>query len=137
MEKPPITAIIVLYHSKHLMPKIIRNIKQKIMGLDEIILVDNSREDLSKFENHMTKIVHPKENIGYGAAINLGISVAKNDIIIAMNPDIEITNFKIPDLLSSENLFIASGVPCEWKTIREFPDINYDILRLLLQNLTK
>jgi hypothetical protein len=132
-----ITAIIVLYHSKHLLPKIIENISLKIIGLNEIILVDNSKEELSKFENDIIKIIHPKNNIGYGAAINLGISAAKNDVIIAMNPDIEILEFNPPTILTPKNLFIASGAPVEWPAIRKFPDIRYDMLRLLLKNLSK
>lgn len=136
-DQQPITAIVVLYYSKHLIQKLVENITEKITELDEIILIDNSNEDLSEFENDILKVIHPVNNIGYGAAINIGIKIAKNDIVVAMNPDIEITKWELPpDIISNTNI-LASGIPNEWISIRKFPSLTYDILRLSLINLAK
>jgi len=132
-----ISAIIVLYHSKHLVEKIVDNIISKITGLNEIILIDNSNEDLSEFDNNLVKVIHSQKNIGYGAAINLGVRAAKNNIIVALNPDIEITNWELPAELTEESLMLISGKPHEWSSIRKFPTLTYDILRLSLKNLSR
>lgn len=137
MKEFPITAIVVLYHSKHLINSFINNIQSLITGLEEIILVDNSNEDLSEFENHLVKTIHPSENIGYGAAINLGVKKATNNIIVAMNPDIEITRWELPGDWISNNLIIASGIPSEWTSIRKFPSLLYDMTRLSVKNLAR
>ncbi len=132
-----ISAIVVLYHSKHLIDRLIKNITEKIEGLNEIILVDNSNEDLTEFESSCVKVIHPDENIGYGAAINAGVKAVKNDFIVALNPDIKITAWRYPDNLTSHNLMLLSGKPKEWDTIRKFPTLWYDILRLAFQNLAR
>jgi len=135
MEEQPITAIVVLYYSKHLIAALLENITRRISNINEIILVDNSNEDLSDFENSMVKVIRPFHNIGYGAAINFGIKQASNGIIIALNPDIEITEWQLPSEITPSSRILASGTPNEWTAIRKFPSLTYDILRLSLQNL--
>ncbi len=138
MNNHPITVISVLYHSKHLLPSLLKNIRRNIVDQDEIILIDNSNEDLSEFESPpKVKIIYPTHNIGYGAAINLGIQHAKNEIIVAMNPDIEVTLWELPNNWVFNSLLIASGIPKEWTSIRKFPTLVYDQLRLSLKNLTR
>lgn len=137
MKEFSITAIVVLYHSKHLLPSFLENIRDKIRGLEEIILVDNSSENLSEFNSPLVKVINPSKNIGYGAAINLGIKNAKNSIIVAMNPDVEITQWELSADWIFDNLIIVSGIPNEWISIRKFPSLICDILRLSLQNLAR
>lgn len=137
MNKYPITVIVILYYSKHLLSSFIANITAKIPGINEILLVDNSGEDLSEFEDDIVEVIHSKKNIGYGAAINLGIKNAKNELIIAVNPDIEITQWQLPADITPTCRILASGKPSEWSAIRKFPSLTCDILRLSLQNLAR
>lgn len=137
MNPLPITAIVVLFYSKHLIARFLANITEEITGLDQIILVDNSNEDLSEFENSLVKVIHSPQNIGYGAAINLGIKYAKNDLIVAMNPDIRITKWELPSDITPKAQILASGIPNEWTSIRRFPSLTYDILRLSLAHLAR
>ncbi|MHB8808045.1 MAG: glycosyltransferase [Anaerolineaceae bacterium] len=135
MNELPITAIVVLYYSKHLLEPLIANITEKIKGLDEIILVDNSNEDLSEFESCLVKVIHPSQNIGYGAAINSGVKRAHNERIVILNPDITIDQWQLPEELNKVDNFILSSKPQEWPCMRKFPGICYDFFRLALGNL--
>ena len=133
--KNKITVIVVLYRSKHLIGRLMVNIEKNIVGVDQILLVDNSDEDLSEFESSTVSVLRPGSNIGYGAAINYGIKHASNELIVALNPDviIESWEFCLNDLVDCH--FIASGKPREWDRIRLFPKLSYDFFRLSLQNL--
>jgi hypothetical protein len=137
-KKQSISVIIILYYSKHLLENLLNNIREKIKELDEIIFVDNSNEDLSQFENSLIRIIRPPKNIGYGAGINLGVSMAKNEIILALNPDVHIEKFDmgcVNELIGQH--VIISGMPVEWKSIRCFPSLTFDFLRLSLFNLSR
>lgn len=137
MEQSNITAIVILYRSKHLIKKLIDNIRSKITNLDEIVLVDNSKEDLSEFEGGMVKVFHPGNNLGYGAAINLGVKLAKNENIVAMNPDIEIENFDFNFSVPGEPLYLISGIMDDRLEYPTFPHLFYDTCRLSFCNLSK
>lgn len=137
MKNPPITAIVVLYYSKHLITPLLTNITQQIKGLDEILLIDNSNEDLSEFEDLVVKVIHPSKNVGYGAAINLGVKMAQNESIVILNPDITIEHWELPDELNKIDKFILSSKPQEWPCMRKFPNIWYDFFRFALSNLAR
>ncbi|MFH2124854.1 MAG: glycosyltransferase [Pseudomonadota bacterium] len=135
MNEQSITAIVVLYYSKHLLPALLSNIAEKIDGLDEIILVDNSNEDLSEFESALVKVLHSPQNIGYGAAINLGIKKTQNERFVVLNPDITIDRWQLPREINEIDEFILSSKPQEWPYMRKFPGIYYDFFRFALGNL--
>ncbi len=136
MDKLPITAIVVLYHSKHLLPLFIDNIIERIVGLNEIILVDNSNDDLSIFESALVQILHPGANIGYGSAINIGVRKATNETIIIMNPDIYIHEYSLDYLMLPEYYLIA-GLHDKMLHCPKFPTPLFDLYRLLFCNLAK
>ena len=85
-----LSIVIVSYKSDHLMEKLISDCPDYF----EIIVIENSlNTDLKtkledKFRN--VSVYVPKENLGYGTAINLGISKSKNNFIFCMTPDVEI-----------------------------------------------
>lgn len=135
MKESPITVIVVLYYSKHLIVPLLSNVTEKISDLDEIILVDNSDEDLSEFESPLVNVIHSPQNIGYGAAINLGVERAQNEMIIILNPDITIERWQLPGEINEVDNFILSSKPQEWPCMRKFPGICYDFFRFALGNL--
>lgn len=137
MEDKPITAIIVLFFSKHLVKELIINITRKIECLNEIILIDNSNQDLSEFENSLVKVVYPHKNIGYGPAINIGLQIAQNETILILNPDIKINKWSLPGDLFRFDHFLLSAKPEEWPCMKKFPHIVYDFFRYALGNLAK
>ena len=85
--------IIPCYNELKLIKSCIKSIKSMIsydLILCEIIVVDNSDVNLS-FENKIfqnIKIIKNGSNLGFGAAINKGIKISKNEFIVIINNDI-------------------------------------------------
>ena len=84
-----ITIILVIYKTDK---KKLRNILNKIKKNYPIVIIDNSKNyDFKKFNiSKKTKIIR-SENIGNGAAINLGLKYCKTNY--ALCPDLD-TSFK-------------------------------------------
>lgn len=108
MYRNKISVIIILYFSKHLLPDIIDNVQQIIKGLGEIILVNNSGENIDEFQSDIVSIIYPNENLGYGAGINLGVKYSKYEFLLILNPDLHIEKFEI-SLTNFKNEIITSG----------------------------
>lgn len=137
MEKTPVSIIVVLYYSSHLLKTLIKNISETIPEADEILLIDNSGEDLSRFRSKSVTIIHTPRNIGYGAAINVGVKNAKNQNIIAMNPDLCIKKFNFNFSTFPDEKYIIGGKPVEWSHDRHFPSLIFDFLRFAFFNLSR
>lgn len=134
----PVSAVVVLYYSRHLVEGLVKNLRSTIPGLDEIVLVDNSREGLSDFVTNEVRLVEPAENLGYGSGVNAGVLAAKNEFILVVNPDVRVRSWGVEAALFLDKLFLLSGLPREWpEGIRTFPTLSGDFLRLALQNLAK
>ena len=76
-----LSIVIVSFKSFHLIEKHIRLIENK----HQIIIVENSldkelKEKLEKLYNNVEVII-PENNLGYGAALNLGIKQSKNNFV--------------------------------------------------------
>jgi len=82
-----ITFVIVSFKSGHIIEKCIQSINSNI----KIIIVENSDNVLvkkyleSKFTN--VEVIIAKQNLGYGAGNNLGISKVKTQYVFILNPD--------------------------------------------------
>ena len=82
-----ITFVIVSFKSSHIIEKCIQSINSNI----KIIIVENSDNVLvkkyleSKFAN--VEVIIAKQNLGYGAGNNLGISKVKTQYVFILNPD--------------------------------------------------
>ena len=90
-----ISVITVAYKSPDILQKSIDSFfKYNDLGSEiEYILVDNSPEDervsQKLSEETLQKIIYiPTDNNGFGAGNNIGVSVAKGEIIAFINPDI-------------------------------------------------
>lgn len=108
MNTNKISVIIILYYSKHLLFDIISNTKEKIEALGEIILINNSGENLEEFRSNIISIIYPKKNLGYGAGINLGVKNSKYQFLLILNPDLYIQKFDI-SLNNFQKEIILSG----------------------------
>ncbi len=85
-----LSAVIVSFKSFHLIEKHIREIGQN----HQIIVVENSqdvevKEKLEKLYKNVEVII-PKNNLGYGAALNLGINKAHNNFVFCMVADLNV-----------------------------------------------
>lgn len=59
----------------------------------ELIIIDNSSEEKNLSTKQKITVVEPGHNIGVNPAWNLGVEIAKNDLICLLNDDITF-NFK-------------------------------------------
>ena len=102
--KEPVSIIIVNYKSEVPLLSCLKEIHsgQAIRGNLETIIVNNGTgnsklmKEISKFPKVV--LVDIKKNIGFAAGVNMGIKVAKNNLILLLNPD-TLASFKSINLL--------------------------------------
>jgi len=88
-----LTIIVVTYNSMDILPHFLVHLKNALQDEQcEIIISDNcSSDDIQNYINRYHPDVHLvklKENMGYGAALNEGIKIAKTPYVALMNPDV-------------------------------------------------
>ena len=93
-----LTLIVVTYRSEAL---ILKNLD--ILKKFKVIIIDNSDSD--KLENYVKKyknifLFRSSKNLGYGKAINLGVSKAKTNFVLHVSPDILLNEKSIEILFS-------------------------------------
>ncbi len=94
-----LTLIVVSYRSEEL---ILKNLD--VLRKFKVIIIDNSNSD--KLESHIKKykniiLVRSEKNLGYGKAVNLGVSKAKTCFILHVSPDILLNEKSIKILFSN------------------------------------
>ncbi len=82
--------IIISFKSYHLLEKLL----SKIPRQHEIIIVENSLEVETKYKIEKkyknSKVIIPKENLGYSTAFNKAFKMCKNNFLITISPDVKI-----------------------------------------------
>ncbi|OPX99805.1 MAG: Poly-beta-1,6-N-acetyl-D-glucosamine synthase [Syntrophorhabdus sp. PtaB.Bin027] len=90
---PNISVIIVIYNQKQYLESCIESIFAQELDF-EIIIIDNSSTDGSyefiKGKYPKIRIFRNLENIGYAAANNFGVKMAKGEIVVIINPDTKV-----------------------------------------------
>ena len=72
-------------------------VKERILEIGndtQILIVENSKDmnlktDLEKNFNNV-KVIIPKENMGWGKSINLGIKNSKTEMVFITQPDVKL-----------------------------------------------
>ncbi len=84
-----ISIIIVNYNVKSYLKKCIDSIFNSISNLDfEIVIVDNnSNESIDDLKSEKISVYHMDKNSGFSSAVNFGISKAKKEVLLLLNPD--------------------------------------------------
>jgi len=123
MANERISVIIVLYFSRHLLEDILLNVKLKVRDLGEIILINNSQENLDDFQSENISIIYPKENLGYGVAINLGVKLSRYEYILILNPDLKIEKFDVVIGDAMEKIILSGDNPAMPGYSPKFPTI--------------
>ena len=127
-----ITVVVPLYNEEESLPELINWI-EKVMknhGFSfEIILVDDGSNDKSwqvieKFhqEKEFIKAIKFRRNYGKSAALQKGFEIAKGDVVITMDADLQDSPDEIPELyrmIKEENFDLVSG----WKQKRYDPTL--------------
>lgn len=142
-KKKKISIIIVSYNSKNNLEKCLASVYRNISSdfLRDITIVNNDiREDLSDLLKDFSelKIINNKDNIGFGAGVNLGSRKSKGDFLFILNPDTEILSSNIHEIIAEfkhdnkigimgAGIFDRAGKKQNWSAGREISF--YDLVR--------
>jgi len=110
MKSQDITVIITSFHSGKKILDCINSIDENV----QIIVVENSNNQLLKDEiqskyNNVNCILS-KENLGYGAGNNLGLSKVETNYALIINPDVTLENNAINNFFLSINKVKNFGI---------------------------
>lgn len=94
----------VSYNTRELLAKCLASVEE---DADEVIVVDNASTDGSAEmvarRYPRARLVRNETNLGFGAANNLGIGLAQNELVLLLNSDAEATPGAIERLASEFN----------------------------------
>ena len=103
-DRMELSVIIVNYKSAALLMRCLRSIETHLASIQhEVCVVDNASSDGSvtmvkdKFPQHGV-IANPR-NLGFAAAINLGMKHTTGRFVLWLNPDTELLNAGMPELI--------------------------------------
>ena len=110
MNNQDITIIITSFHSGEKIFDCINSIDENI----KIIVVENSNDQLLKEEilsrYNNVDCVLSKENLGYGAGNNLGLSKVETNYALIVNPDVTLKNDAIKQFFLRTNKVENFGI---------------------------
>lgn len=102
----PLVSIVVVNHNAG--PFLTECIRTALPQAYEILMVDNASSDSSieactrQFANEpYLKILRNDANLGFAAACNFGLSKARGDFVLFLNPDCRLGEGAVPELLRS------------------------------------
>jgi GT2 family glycosyltransferase len=87
-----VTACIVHYRTGYLLEPLIENLLQQ-RSVTEVVLIDNSPEEpppSNLAASPALRLLEPGRNLGFGPAVNLAATQAKNRWLLAVNPDVRL-----------------------------------------------
>jgi N-acetylglucosaminyl-diphospho-decaprenol L-rhamnosyltransferase len=88
---PPLSFVVVTWNSGKELPRLLASLASHLRTDYEVIVVDNGSSDASvaicKAAKEVVRLVECPDNPGFGAANNLGVSYARNDAVVLLNPD--------------------------------------------------
>ena len=98
-----VTAIIVNWNNKDVITECIQSLLDQDRNKIDIIISDNGSEDGSvnslrrRFPS--IEIIENRENLGFGSAINRGLSVARGDYLLFLNSDLKLSSTCVGELV--------------------------------------
>ena len=105
-----LTVIITSFHSRDKIFSCIESIEKSI----KIIVIENSNDEKLKEEIHSkyqnVECILSKENLGYGAGNNLGLSKVETSYALIVNPDVTLDNDAVNKFFLSINNLEDFGI---------------------------
>ena len=128
--KDSVSVTIVTYNSGHFIKRCLESALAQKYAHKEIIVIDNASTDgtvdlLEQFDDRC-RIIFNAENIGFAAAQNQAIQMAKGDWILTLNPDVLLWPNFIQSLADAGQIDDRVGTVCgkllTIKSTYEFPE---------------
>jgi glycosyltransferase involved in cell wall biosynthesis len=101
-----LSVLVPVYNERNTVGEIIRRMRQVELPLDlEIVVIDDGSQDgtdkvLSAVEDSTVRVVRHAANRGKGAAVRTGLEVARGDLILVQDADLEYDPQDWPRLLA-------------------------------------
>lgn len=100
-----LSVVIVNYNVQHFLELCLRSVEKACKNIaSEIIVVDNASADNScaMIKAHFPNVIllENKDNLGFSKANNLGVSKAKGDYVLILNPDTVVGETTFDEILS-------------------------------------
>ena len=105
-----VSAVIVNFHTSSLLPPLIHDLEAD-ENISQIIVVDNSNdfpETLARDSIKLACILHNAKNVGFGAAVNQGITHSDGEWVLVANPDIRIEKNCVGRLMAAAKYYHTS-----------------------------
>lgn len=97
-----ISIVLINYNSTLLINQKLRILELAPVTQFDVIIVDNSGEFEVTQDYNFAIILHKEErNIGFGAAVNTAASISDAELLVLMNPDIQINEYSLSKLFST------------------------------------
>ena len=130
MQKPQISVVIPVYNEQENLPILLEGLVLSLDGLRksyEVIFVDDASTDkslnvLQELANKTTslRIIKFQKNSGQSAAFDAGFKLAKGEIVVTLDADLQYDPGDIPKLLEKLNEY---DVVCGWRKKRQDPQL--------------
>ncbi len=114
--EPIVSVTVVTYNSGRFIRRCLDSVLEQVYQRLEVIVIDNDSTDgtcdiLERFENICT-IVYNEENIGFAAAQNQAINIARGDWVLTLNPDVLLLSNFVSSLMGTAKLDPRVGTVC-------------------------
>jgi GT2 family glycosyltransferase len=108
-----VSAIIVNWNGKHLLPECLDSLREQTYPADEILVVDNGSrdgsQDLIRERYPEVTLIELGENKGFSIANNIGIRRATGDYIALLNNDLVLDKHWVEHMVSTLEADVSLG----------------------------
>lgn len=114
--KPLVSVTVVTFDSGRFIRRCLESVLDQQYERVEVIVVDNASTDgtcdiLERFEERC-RVVYNEENIGFAAAQNQAIAMARGDWVLTLNPDVLLLSNFVERLMRTAELDPLAGTVC-------------------------
>jgi N-acetylglucosaminyl-diphospho-decaprenol L-rhamnosyltransferase len=114
MNAPDLAVLIVTYRSRADIDACLESVQRAVTNLTtEVVVIDNASGDgtVDAAERHAgVRVVALERNVGFGAAINVGLGVTTARYVLWMNPDGRLVGGNVASLLAWMDEHVEVGV---------------------------
>ena len=114
--RPFVSVTVVTYNSGRFIRRCLESVLDQVYSPLEVIVIDNASTDgtcdiLEQFERRCV-LVYNEENIGFAAAQNQAIALARGDWVLTLNPDVLLLSNFVSSLMASAAMDPRAGTVC-------------------------
>ena len=111
-----VSITIVTYNSGRFIKRCLQSVLAQGYRYKEVVVIDNASTDgtvaiLEQFEDRC-RVVFNDKNVGFAAAQNQAINLARGEWVLALNPDVLLTPYFIEALLEAGHVDPKVGTAC-------------------------